>query len=67
MYQSKGDKNMEAVGIIREMDDLGRVVIPKEWRDLYKFEGPLEIVATAEGVLIRHPKYKLVERKRKKR
>ena len=41
---------MEAVGIIRELDNLGRVVIPKEWRDLYKFEGPLEIVATAEGV-----------------
>lgn len=55
------------VGIIREMDNLGRVTIPKEWRDLYNFEGQLEIVATTEGVLIRHPKYKLVERKRKKR
>ena len=44
---------MEAVGIIRELDNLGRVVIPKEWRDLYKFEGPLEIVATAEGVSVR--------------
>ena len=50
------------IGIIREMDNLGRVVIPKEWRDLYKFEGQLEIVATTEGVLIRHPKYKLIER-----
>ena len=53
---------MENVGIIRELDDLGRVVIPKEWRDLFKFEGPLEMIATTEGVLIRHPKYKLVER-----
>ncbi len=53
---------MENIGIIRELDDLGRMTIPKEWRDLYQFEGALEIVATTEGVLIRHPKYKLVER-----
>ena len=53
---------MENIGIIRELDNLGRVTIPKEWRDLFKFEGPLEIVATTEGVLIRHSKYKLVER-----
>ena len=52
----------KSVGVIRKMDELGRLPIPKEWRDLYKFEGPLEIVATTEGVLIRHPKYKLVER-----
>ena len=51
---------MEAVGIIRELDNLGRVVIPKEWRDLYKFEGPLEIVATAEGVSVHYATLRLM-------
>ena len=53
---------MNDVGIIRELDNLGRVTIPKEWRDLFKFDGPLEIVATTEGILIRNPKYKLIKK-----
>ena len=53
---------MDSIGIIRELDKLGRVTIPKEWRDLFKLERPLEIVATTEGVLIRNPKYKLIEK-----
>ena len=28
---------MESVGIIRELEDLGRLVIPKELRKQYKF------------------------------
>ena len=59
----KGGKNMESIGVIRGMDSLGRVVIPRELRDLYKLEGQVEVVATAEGILIRNPKYKLVENK----
>ena len=46
---------MEGVGVIRGMDSLGRVVIPRELRDLYKLEGQVEIVSTAEGILIRNP------------
>ena len=49
------------VGIIREFDNLGRLVIPKEMRVLFNFEKEVEIVVTEEGVLLRNPKYKLVE------
>ena len=60
-FMKKGGKNMESIGVIRGMDSLGRVVIPRELRDLYKLEGQVEVVSTAEGILIRNPKYKLVE------
>ena len=46
---------MRATGIIRRIDDLGRVVIPKEIRRSLKIrEGdPLEIYTTKEGVCFR--------------
>lgn len=53
---------MDGVGIMRDVDNLGRIVIPKEWRKLYKLEQTVEVVATANGILIRNPKYILVEK-----
>ncbi len=50
----------DTVGIIKDMDDLGRVVVPKEFRERCALKKRLEIVATPEGVLIRNPEYKLV-------
>lgn len=46
---------MKATGIVRRIDDLGRVVIPKELRRAYDIhEGdPLEIFVDAEGIIIR--------------
>ena len=49
------------IGIIREFDKLGRLVIPKEMRVLFNFEKDVEIVITEEGVLLRKPQYKLVK------
>lgn len=45
---------MKATGIIRRIDDLGRVVIPKEIRNNMKLrEGdPLEIYTTNEGIML---------------
>ena len=54
-------KMKNKIGIIREFDNLGRLVIPKEMRVLFNFEKEVEIVVTEEGVLLRNPKYKLVE------
>ena len=48
------------IGIIKEIDNLGRMVIPKEYRDRFGFRGEVEVVATPDGVLLRTPEYKLV-------
>ena len=55
------------IGIKREVDSLGRVVIPKEIRKTYGLEKEVEIIATADGVLLRNPRYDilLVEREEK--
>ena len=48
------------IKIIREVDNLGRIVIPKEIRKAYDLEGSVEVLPTTEGVLIRNPKYEIV-------
>ena len=47
---------MKATGIVRRIDDLGRVVIPKEIRRTMRIrEGdPLEIYTDREGPLCKH-------------
>lgn len=46
---------MKATGIIRRIDDLGRIVIPKEIRrDLRMGDGcPMEIIPTHGGILLK--------------
>lgn len=46
---------MKSTGIIRRIDDLGRIVIPKELRRTYRVhEGdPMELYADAEGIVIK--------------
>ena len=45
---------MKATGIVRRIDDLGRVVIPKEIRRTLRIrEGdPMEIFTNAEGAVV---------------
>ena len=45
---------MKATGIIRRLDELGRVVIPKELRRRYGWaEGtPVEIYTTDDGIML---------------
>ena len=50
----------EYIGLIKEVDSLGRVVIPKEIRKIYQLEKEVEIISTTEGVLLRNPKYTIV-------
>ena len=54
MFVSKGDFSMKATGIVRRIDELGRVVIPKEIRRTLRIrEGdPLEIYTEREGEVI---------------
>ena len=50
---------MVQIGVIKEIDRLGRIVIPKDLRDRYLFENKVEVVATKEGILIKNPEYRL--------
>ncbi len=55
LYRNKGrNVYMKATGIVRRIDDLGRIVIPKEIRRSFRIrEGdPLEIFTDAEGEVI---------------
>ena len=49
------------VGITKEIDKLGRIVIPKEFRDRFNLVDEVEIVLTEEGILIRNKEYVLVK------
>ncbi len=53
----------DSAGIIKEIDKLGRIVIPKEYRDRLMLDKEVEIIFTIDGVLIRNPQYELVKKK----
>lgn len=58
----KKESETERIGIIKEFDKLGRLVIPKELRERYALNNKVEIVATEQGVLIKSPGYVLVKK-----
>ena len=51
---------MKDIGIIKEIDKLGRMVIPKEYRMRFGLQKRVEMIATEQGILLRNPQYKLV-------
>ena len=53
---------MGEIGIIKVFDKLGRIVIPKELRERFGLDSGVEIIATKEGVILRSPKFRLVEK-----
>lgn len=52
---------MTPIGIIRKVDDLGRIVIPKEIRKFYHIDAndKIEIITTLEGIILRKPEYEV--------
>ena len=50
------------IGVIKEIDSLGRIVIPKEYRERLLLKGDVEVLLTKDGVLIRNPEYELVKK-----
>ena len=44
---------MELIGLIKEIDNIGRIVIPKPLRERYGLSNKIEIFATKEGILIK--------------
>ena len=51
------------VGMIRKIDNLGRITIPTEDRDFYHMneQESICLIDTPEGLLLTNPKYKVVE------
>ena len=51
------------IGMIRKVDNFGRVTIPKEYREFYHMNEQEQIclIDTADGLLLVNPKYKVVE------
>ena len=49
----------ETVGVIKEIDRLGRIVIPKDMRDRLSFDKKVEVVLIPNGVPVRNPEYEL--------
>ena len=52
----------EKIGVLKEIDSLGRLVIPKEMRETLKLERNVELIVTKERILIRNPQYILVKK-----
>ena len=52
---------MDYIGVFKEIDRLGRIAIPKEFRERYFLDNKVEIVATREGILIKNPEYCLTK------
>ena len=50
----------EKIGIKKEIDRLGRLVIPKEMREALGLGREVELVMTEEGVLVRNPQFQLI-------
>lgn len=50
------------LGIQKKIDALGRIVLPKELRELYDIKdgNTVEIVPTENGIIVKKPRYKLI-------
>ena len=46
-------KKSDLVGIVKEIDGVGRMVVPKEFRDRFGLKDYIEIIPTKDGVLIK--------------
>ena len=56
------EEKMSEIEIIKEIDGVGRGVIPKELRERYGLSGDVEVVATENGVLIKSREYILIKK-----
>ena len=53
---------MDKIGIKKEIDKLGRIVIPKDMRALFNLQNEVELQITKEGILLKNPEYILVKK-----
>ena len=55
------NRDITNVGIIKEIDSLGRIVIPKDFRERLALDKEVEIILTDNGIIIHTPEYTLVK------
>lgn len=60
------NQKKEEIGIIKEIDALGRIVIPKEFRERLGLKKEVEVVLTVDGVLIRNSEYEIIKKVKNK-
>ena len=53
---------MDKIGIIKEIDTLGRICIPKEIRKLLNLNKDVELIVTPNGLLVRNNEYVLIKK-----
>ena len=46
---------MNKTGVVKQIDGLGRIVIPKDIRDRFQLNDSVEIIPTEEGIVLRKP------------
>ena len=51
----------DKIGVIKEFDKLGRIVIPKELRERFFLDDKVEIIATKDGIILKNPEYVLIK------
>lgn len=56
-----GDFKLNEIGIVKEIDNLGRIQIPKEIRKRLGLNNKVELVVTQNGLLIKSDEYTLVK------
>ena len=47
---------MEQYGIIKKLDKLNRIVIPKEMRKRFSLDREVELIVTKDGILLCKPR-----------
>ena len=57
---------MDNIGIIKEIDSLGRLTIPKEIRNRLGLDNKVELVMIREGLLIKSTEYELIKTEKSK-
>ena len=57
-------KIKDKIGVIKEIDSLGRIVIPKEYRERLMLDKKVEVVLTENGVLVRNSEYELIKKEK---
>lgn len=64
--KSKIGEKMDNIGIIKKIDNLGRICIPKDLRERYELNCEIELIMTKDGILVRNADTSTLDTSKKK-